>query len=99
MSTDFRTVPVQIPNGKGRKSIEGVAVFNSGVIRAGVALNGFRLDDSSGDMHLNIVEADTDLLAINGNAVKFHVECLLADKSHDDDYSGYITALVIAEVV
>ncbi len=98
MAVDFRSVSITIPNGTGRRSIEGAAVFGSQVIRAGVALNGFRLDYANGDKHVNVVEADVDILAITANTVRFRVECLLADKNFDDPYSGYVTALVTAEV-
>lgn len=99
MSVDFRTVSVTIPKGTGSRSIDGKAKFNSKVLRAGVALNGFKLDYSSKDHHVNIVEADTDFVSIKEDTVNFRVECFLADKNLDDPYSGYVTALVTAEVV
>ena len=100
MATDFRTISISIPSGTGRKSIEGAAVFNSRVIRAGAALNGFSLDftAANSDRHFNVMEADTDILSINQNTVRFRVECQLADKNFDDPYSGYVTTLVTAEV-
>ncbi len=98
MPVDFRTVSVTIPNGTGRRSIEGAAVFNSRVIRAGVALNGFALDITRDDRPMNRVEADTDFVSIAHNTVRFKVECSFADKNFDDPYSGYVTALVVAEV-
>ena len=99
MTVQFRTVSITIPDGKGRKSIEGAAVFSSTVLSAGVALNGFRLDYSDKDHHITTIEADTDFLSISANTVRFRVECFLADKNQDDDYSGYVTALVTADVV
>lgn len=98
MSVDFRTVSITIPQGTGRRSIEGAAVFNSRVLRAGVALNGFSLDYANSDRNLNIMEADTDILSITQNTVRFRIECQLADKNFDDPYSGYVTAAVTAEV-
>ena len=38
------------------------------------------------------------LVGISGNQVKFRIECSYADKNFDDRYSGYVTALVVAEV-
>lgn len=96
--TDFRTVSVTIPPGTGRRSIEGTATFGSTVRRASVALNGFKLDYVNSDHHINIIEADTDIVSITGNKVTFRVECNYADKNFDDSYQGYVTALVIAEV-
>ena len=96
--TDFRSVGVTIPSGTGRRSIEGAATFGGPVRRASVALNGFKLDYVNSDHHINIVEADTDVVSISGNKVTFRVECNYADKNFDDAYRGYVTALVIAEV-
>ena len=98
MAIEFRTSSVAIPNGTGRRSIAGSAAFSSPVVRASVAMNGFKLDYASSDHHINIVEADTDIVSISGNTVNFRVECSYADKNFDDAYSGYVTALVIAEV-
>lgn len=98
MSVDFRAVTITIPQGTGRRSIEGAAVFNSRVLRAGVALNGFSLDFVAPDRPFNVIESDTDILSINQNTVRFRVECQLADRNFDDPYSGFITALVTADV-
>lgn len=97
-TTDFRTVSINIPSGTGRRSIDGTANFGRPVRRAAVALNGFKLDYVSSDHHINITEADTDIVSISGNAVNFRVECQFADKNFDDPYKGYVTATVIAEV-
>ncbi|MCZ6856590.1 MAG: hypothetical protein O7F70_01190, partial [Gemmatimonadetes bacterium] len=61
-------------------------------------MNGFKLDYTSNDHHINIIEADTDFVSIVGATVNFRVECDYADKDADDLYSGYITTLIIAEV-
>ena len=98
MAVEFRTSSITIPNGTGRRSIEGSATFSGPVKRATVAMNGFKLDYASQDHHINVVEADTDIASIAGNTVKFRMECSYADKNFDDSYSGYITALVIEEV-
>lgn len=98
MAIEFRTSSVTIPNGSGRRSITGNATFSSPVVKASVALNGFKLEFASSDHHINVVEADTDFVSISGNTVTFRVECNYADESQDDSYSGYVTALVIAEV-
>lgn len=98
MPIEFRTSSVTIPNGTGRRRIERSVSFSSPVKRASVAMNGFKLDYASSDHHINIAEADTDVASISGNTVTFRVECNYADKNFDDPYSGYVTALVIAEV-
>ena len=98
MTIAFRTVSITIPGGAGRKSIPGVAVFGSSVLSAGVALNGFflRYDDSDGNLFL--IETDTDFISLDGNIVNFRVECNLRDSSISKSYSGYITALITADV-
>jgi hypothetical protein len=100
MPIDFRQSSITVPAGVGRRSIPASVSFGSTVRRASVALNGFMLDFAGADVdhHINIVEADTDLVSINGNTVNFQVECQYADRNFDDTYSGYVTALVIAEV-
>jgi hypothetical protein len=98
MPVDFRTPSITIPSGTGRRTIPGSAAFNSRVIRAGVTLNGFNLDYVSDDHHINIAEADTDIVSISGNTVNFQIECQYADRNFDDPFQGYVTVLVIAEV-
>ncbi len=98
MAIEFRTSSVSIPNGTGRRSIAGNATFSRPVVKASVAMNGFKLDFARSDHHINIVEADTDIVSISGNTVNFRVECNYADTNSDDPYSGYVTALVIADV-
>jgi hypothetical protein len=91
------TQSVTIPIGTGRRSIRSSVSFPATVLRAGVALNGFALDYDSADHHINIVEADTDLVSVAGRTVNFQVECDYRDQNGDDKYSGYVTVLVIAE--
>lgn len=98
MSVQFRTVPITIPSGSGRKIIDGVAIFDSDVLSAGVALNGFSLRFDNRDKRFLNLEADTDFNSISGNTVSFRVECNLANDSGDDPYSGYVTALVTADI-
>ncbi|MEM9656206.1 MAG: hypothetical protein AAGA65_29235 [Actinomycetota bacterium] len=98
MSVDFRTRSVAVPVGKGPRTIADSVVFDSDVRRASVVLNGFKLNFVDGDKHINIVEADTDLVSISGPMVRFQVQCDYRDKDVDDDYSGYVTATVIADV-
>ncbi len=98
MSTDFRRRSITIPVGTGRRTVQGTVTFGSDVVSAGVALNGFKLDYADSDKNVNIVEADVDFVSKRGRTVTFQVECNLADKNFDDPYSGYVTAIVMAEV-
>ncbi|MEV6277020.1 hypothetical protein [Nocardia sp. NPDC051832] len=97
MAVQFATSSITVPSGTGRRTLQGSVTFNATVLRAGVALNGFKLDFDSDDHHINVVEADTDIVAISGNTVRFQVECHYADKNFDDKYQGYVSTLVIAE--
>ncbi|WP_447970581.1 trypsin-like serine peptidase [Nitrospira sp. M1] len=96
---DFRTISLSVPSGTGRRSIEGSTKFNSNVLQAGVALNGYKLDFVNSDHHINVLEVDTDVVSVSGDTVNVRVECQYADKNFDDAFSGYVTATVIAEVV
>lgn len=98
MNLEFRTIPVTIPSEAGRRSIEDIAVFDSRVVSAASALNGFKLDISHQDRPMNVVEADTDIVRVENNTVRFRVECNLADKNFDDPYAGYVTVLIIAQL-
>ena len=98
MPAEFRTKSVSIPSGTGRRSINDIVTFGSAVIRAGIAVNGFRLDYDSEDHHINTVEVDTDIINIGGNTVEFRVECNYCDRNFDDSYSGEVVALIIADV-
>ena len=95
---DFRTISLSVPAGTGRRRIQGSVQFRSRVLHAGVALNGFKFDYVNSDHHINVLEADTDVVSVAGNTVTIRAECNYADKSFDDSYFGYVTATVIAEV-
>lgn len=102
MAVEFIRRTVSIEPGTGRRRIEDGADFAGEVIRAHVALNGFKLDFANTDHEINVIEVDADLGArdrptIDGHTVNFTVECQYADKNFDDPYSGYIDVLVIAE--
>lgn len=98
MGVEFKTKSVAIPSGTGRRSISASVTFSKPVKTAAAVLNGFKLDYASSDHKVNIVEADTDIVSTSNNQVNFRVECNLADKNFDDAYSGYVTALIIADV-
>lgn len=95
---DFRTISLSVPAGTGRRRIQGSVQFGSRVLQAAVALNGFRLDYVDSDHHINVLEADTDIVSVAGNTVTIRTECNYGDKNFDDRYFGYVTATVIAVV-
>ena len=61
MAIEFRTSSVAIPNGTGRRSIAGNTTFGSPVVKASVAMNGFKLDYTKSDHDINVLEADTEI--------------------------------------
>lgn len=44
------------------------------------------------------MEADVDFVSFSGNRVNFNVKCDYRDKNADNQYNGYISDLVIADV-
>jgi len=97
-STAFRSVSITIPDGSGSKHIASSVTFDSNVRSAAVVLNGFNLDYSSSDHHINVIEADVDLVRISGRTVFIDADTQYADHNFDDSYHGWVTATVIANV-
>jgi hypothetical protein len=97
-TTAYRSVTITIPSGSGTKRIASSVTFNSNVRSAAVALNGFNLDYSTSDHHINVVEADLDIVQISGRTVFIAADTRYADVNFDDSYSGFVTAVVIANV-
>jgi hypothetical protein len=97
-TTAYRSVSITIPSGSGTKRIASSVTFNSNVRSAAVALNGFNLDYSTSDHHINVVEADLDIVQISGRTVFIAADTRYADQNFDDSYSGFVTAVVIANV-
>jgi hypothetical protein len=97
-TTAFRSVSITIPSGSGTKRINSSVTFNSNVRSAAVALNGFNLDYSTSDHHINVVEADLDIVQISGRTVFIAADTRYADQNFDDSYSGFVTAVVTANV-
>ncbi len=102
MATEFRTTRVKFDPSKGSKQREtGFVNFSRPVIRAGLAMNGFKLKFSDGDRHIweeevNIEETNME---ISDKNVSFPVMILLRDSSGDidDRFEGHVDVLVIAE--
>jgi hypothetical protein len=97
-STAFRSVSIPIPSGSGTKQIASSVTFDSNVKSAAVVLNGFNLDYSSSDHHINVIEADVDFVRISGRTVFIKADTQYADQNFDDSYTGWVSAVVIANV-
>jgi hypothetical protein len=98
MATDFRWIRLPVPRGTGTKTVKGTVTFNSQVQNARAALAGFTFDYSSDDHHINIAQIASYIDAYNINRVTVAAQCQYADKNFDDEYSGNIDLLVIAQV-
>ena len=98
MAVEFITTRVPIPPGKGRRELTGRVPFKNKVRVANIALRGFVLDFASSDHHINVVEVTTEFAGIEGEIVHFRVDCQYADKNFDDQYSGHVDVLVIADL-
>jgi hypothetical protein len=102
MAIDFRRPPsITFDPTRGQVQTEFTsAIFNSRVVRAEVALNGFDITFNNGDHHLlrEIIDASID--SVQDRTVRVKVNYLLRDDSGniDDPYSGRVDVLVIAEV-
>jgi len=101
MAIDFRRTSINFDPTRGQTQNESATVvFNSRVIRAEVALNGFDVKYSGGDHNLKQQIIDAGIPILNNNTVTVPVKYLLRDNSGniDDTYEGKVDVLVIAEV-
>lgn len=102
MATHFMSKTVNFPSGTGRRSTQAVVEFPATVRRADVALNGFKLDfGGTGAVQrpIGVIEVDVDFVRVSGRTVIFDVQAQYADANFDDPYTGYVTVLVIADLV
>ena len=99
MALAFATPRIDIPSGTGYRVFSAVHDFGRTVNSAAGAMNGFKLDYISDDHHINVIEANTVITNVNGSFVSYRIACQFADKNFDDEYSGFIDILLIADVV
>jgi hypothetical protein len=98
MAVAFLNRRVPVPRGKGRRELHDSVSFQGKVRVAEVALRGFLLDYVTSDHHINVVEVATEFAGTEGEIVRFRVDCQYADKNFDDQYSGFVDVLVIADL-
>jgi hypothetical protein len=98
MATDFRWIRLPVPRGLGTRTVKGTVTFGSQVQNARAAVAGFTFDYYSDDHHINIVQIASYIDAYNINRVTVAAQCQYADKNFDDEYSGNVDLLVIAQV-
>ena len=99
MAVEFRTDTIEIKrSNKRRQQFDGSVTFQGKVRVANVALRGFVLDYANNDHHIDVVEVTTNFAGIEGEIVHFRVNCQYADKNFDDEYSGRVEVLVMADL-
>lgn len=102
MALEFQRYVADVGTGAfgivGNFLVEDTVTFSGNVITAECALHGFKLEYASTDKRFQEMEADVDLVSISGPDVRIRVQANLKDDSEDDPYTGYVEALVIADV-
>jgi hypothetical protein len=102
MPIDFRRCdPITIdPTSHQIQNETGTVVFNSKVLRAEVALNGFDVRFTGGEHPIHRQIIDASIAKIQDRTVTVNIKYLLRDASGpiDDVFQGKFDALVIAEV-
>lgn len=73
--------------------------FGRRILRAETVLNGFRLNFTQGDRHLETLQMDTDAIIddIERGTVTARLQVMLADKNADDPFTGWATVVVFVE--
>ena len=101
MGIKFQRQRVPIPNGTKRREIP-VQVPMGGPVKqngAEVAIKGFRLQFTNGDRNIQVAQVETTGAVVSGDEVQFSLLCQYADRLNDDEYSGSVDVLVIADMV
>jgi hypothetical protein len=102
MTLIFDTKRVQIPLGKGSRTIEDQKPLNVTTINsAQVAVQGYKLEFRQGDNPVKVVEVGVLRSAdpAGKDEVEFRVVCQYQDRTGDDEYRGHVDVLIIADVV
>ena len=94
----FESERVPIPLGKGSRAIPGEKPFGKKVNSAQVAIQGFKLQFRQGDNPIKLAEVGVGGARVAGNDVEFRVVCQYQDRTGNDEYSGHVDVLFIADV-
>lgn len=98
MALDVRFERVVFGPGRGRRTRTGSSPMRSAVREAVVALNGFKVDFTNNDHHINLIEVDVDFAGASGSVVNWRVDVQYADKNFDDNYTAEVQFVIIADV-
>lgn len=99
MTIEFHQQVFRLPAGPGRLTSGDTHTFSRPVNSAFSVLNGFKMEFTDGDHELRSIEADTDIVEINGRDVTFQTQMRLEDQNGDDSWRGYATVVVIADLI
>ena len=99
MALAFATPRIDIPSGTGTRELSAIHDFGRTVNSAAAAMNGFKFDYADDDHHINVIEANTAVVNVSGSLVTYRIVARFADKNFDDEYSGFIDVLLVADVV
>ncbi len=101
MATEIQKLAFSFPSVTGRRQ-QQIHQLNFGrpVKNAFAALAGFEVQYDNGDHHILQEQIQVEVNGVNGIFVSVAANFLLRDGSGniDDPYSGFISALVIAEI-
>jgi hypothetical protein len=98
MPLAFQTTNIRFTNVQGKQTETETVQFQSRVISAQTAVRGFNFDFRTGDHHIDNVQVVTAVRRTGIVDVEVEATVLYADKDKQDDYSGNVNVLVIAEV-
>ncbi len=97
----FREVTIKFDSSTGKQKEPATALFGGRVLKAQAFLKGFNIGFDNGDREFLRQQIDLDVKSIRNNAVEINADFRLRDSSgyYDDPYSGWVQAVVIADVV
>jgi hypothetical protein len=98
MPLAFKTTNIRFTNVQGRQTETETVQFQTQVVSAETAVRGFNFDFRTGDHHIDNVQVATAVRRTGVDEVEVEATVLYADKDKQDDYSGNVNVLVIAEV-
>jgi hypothetical protein len=98
MPLAFKATNIRFTNVQGRQTETETVQFQSQIVSAETAVRGFNFDFRTGDHHIDNVQVATAVRRTGQLDVEVEATVLYADKDKQDDYSGNVNVLVIAEV-
>ena len=98
MAVAFKLQSFKFTNETGPQSHILTFAFPSNVKEATAAVAGFRFDYTIPVEHVDVVDVSVRVSARTGSTVQVKVDAHYADSTRNDEYSGRIDVLAIAEL-